>query len=149
MTLIADVFLNLRTLKHVVIKMSKGLVPENRSRKNMVNVAKHYSKLNDSTFTIFIDPCELNSGWKSLFEWYRTFYERLLTHWLLITNILLLIETIYSNIFRCNYLRNEKCLFNFFLSFVNLHSILSIFKKRMTLIADVFLNLPTLKDVVR
>ena len=62
MTLIADVFLNLRTLKHVVIKMSKGLVPENRSRKNMVNVAKHYSKLNDSTFTIFIDPCELNSG---------------------------------------------------------------------------------------
>ena len=117
MTLIADVFLNLRTLKHVVIKMSKGLVSENRSRKNMVNVAKHYSKLNDSTFTIFIDPCELNSGWKSLFEWYRTFYERLLTHWLLITNILLLIETIYSNIFRCNYLRNEKCLFNFFFVF--------------------------------
>ena len=30
--------------------MSKGLVSENRSTKNMVNVAKHYSKLNDSTF---------------------------------------------------------------------------------------------------
>ena len=29
--------------------MSKGLVSENRSTKNMVNVAKHYSKLNDST----------------------------------------------------------------------------------------------------
>ena len=37
----------------------------------------------------------------------------------------------------------------FFLHFVNLDSILNIFKKKMTLIADVFLNLGTPKDVVR
>ena len=37
----------------------------------------------------------------------------------------------------------------FFLYFVNLDSILNIFEKRMTIIADVFLNLRTLKDAVR
>ena len=34
----------------------------------MVNGAKHCSELNDSTFTIFIDTCEANSGFKSLSE---------------------------------------------------------------------------------
>ena len=37
----------------------------------------------------------------------------------------------------------------FFLDFLNLDSILKIFKKKMTLIADVFLNLRTPKDVLR
>ena len=36
----------------------------------------------------------------------------------------------------------------FFLHFMNLHSILNIFKKMVTLIADIFLKLRTLKDVV-
>ena len=38
---------------------------------------------------------------------------------------------------------------NFFLLFLNLDSILNISKKKMTLIAHVFLNLRTRKDVVR
>ena len=33
---------------------------------NMVKESKDCSKLNDSTFTIFIDPCESNSALKSL-----------------------------------------------------------------------------------
>ena len=37
----------------------------------------------------------------------------------------------------------------FFLHFVNLDSILNIFKKKITLIADVFYNLGSPKDVVR
>ena len=37
----------------------------------------------------------------------------------------------------------------FFLNFLNLDSILNIFPKKTTLIADVFLNLRTPKDVVR
>ena len=37
---------------------------------NVVKESKHCSKFNDSTFTIFIDPCESNSGLKSLCEWY-------------------------------------------------------------------------------
>ena len=38
---------------------------------------------------------------------------------------------------------------NNFLHLVNLGSILSILKRKMTLIADAFLNLRTPKDVVR
>ena len=37
----------------------------------------------------------------------------------------------------------------FFLDFLNLDLILNNSKKKMTLIADVFLNLPTPKNVVR
>ena len=39
--------------------------------------------------------------------------------------------------------------FFFAFNFLPLDSILNIFNKRMTLIADVFLNLQTLKDLVR
>ena len=68
--------------------------------------------------------------------------------------IVFLTEAIYCNIFRCNYLRNENLFlnfsfFSFFWHFLNLDSILNIFKKKMTLTADVFLNLRTPKNVVR
>ena len=62
------------------------------------------------------------------------------------TSTLFLIEAIYSNIFRCSYLRNEKYFLNFFLNFLNLDTILKIFKKEMTLRADVFLDLRTRKN---
>ena len=39
--------------------------------------------------------------------------------------------------------------FFFVLNFLNLDSVLNIFEKNMTLRADVSLNLPTPKDVVR
>ena len=39
--------------------------------------------------------------------------------------------------------------FFFFLDFRNLESIFNVFKKKMTLIADVFSNLGTIKYVVR
>ena len=39
-------------------------VPKDPSRSDRVN------ELDDSTFTIFIDLCEQNSGWKGLSEWY-------------------------------------------------------------------------------
>ena len=64
----------------------------------------------------------------------------MLTYGLLITSILFLIGTIHSNILICSYLRNKKDFLHFFLDFVNLVSALNFFKKRMTLIADVFLN---------
>ena len=64
------------------------------------------------------------------------------------TSIVFLIETIYSNIFTWNYLRNKKLL-RIFLYFGHSDSILNIFKKKMTLIAHVFLNLRTPKNVVR
>ena len=64
-------------------------------------------------------------------------------------SILFLIETIYCNYFRCNYLRNKSFFVSFFGRFWNLDSILNIFEKNMTLIADVFLNLRTPENLVR
>ena len=64
-------------------------------------------------------------------------------------SILFSTEAIYCNIFRCIYLRNKKYFVNFFLHFLNFDSILKIFKKKIALIADVFLNLRTPKYLVR
>ena len=89
-------------------KCLKTPVSEDPSTSNMGNGRKHCSKLKDSIFTIFIDHCEGNFAWKSISEWYAKSHDFLLTHWLLITSIFYLIDRIYSNFFRCNYLRNEK-----------------------------------------
>ena len=43
----------------------------------------------------------------------------------------------------------QKMFSNFFLPFFNLDLILNIFKKKMTLFSDIFLNLRTPKNVVR
>ena len=64
------------------------------------------------------------------------------------TSILFVTEAIYYNIFRCIYHRNEKYFLTFVLHFLNLESILRIFKQKVTLIADVFLNLRTPKYFV-
>ena len=65
------------------------------------------------------------------------------------TSILFLIETIDCNIFRCNYLRNEKYFLNFFLHFLNLDSISKFVKNEIIFRADAFLNLRTPKNGVR
>ena len=116
---------------------------------NMVNGLKHCWNVNVSTFAIFIDYCEGNWAGKSLSLWYAKYSDYFLTHWLPMTSILFLIETIYWKIYRCNYLTNKKVFFNFFWHFENLDSILKVFKKKMTLIADVFLTLWALKNAVR
>ena len=65
------------------------------------------------------------------------------------TSILFLTEAICCKILRCLYLRNEKYFLNFILHYVNLDTIFNIFKKKINLIADVFLNLRTPKYVVK
>ena len=64
-------------------------------------------------------------------------------------SILFLIETIWRNQFGRHYLKNKKFFLNFFLHFRNLHYILNIFKKKMTLIPDLFPKLRTRENVVR
>ena len=65
------------------------------------------------------------------------------------TSLLFLIETISYNIFRCNYLK-EKIFFSIFVCLLrNRDSILNISEEKMTLIADVFLNLRNPKNVGR
>ena len=54
-------------------KSLKTPVSEDPWTSNMVNGPKHGWNLNYSTITIFIDPCEGNSSWKSLSEWYAKF----------------------------------------------------------------------------
>ena len=43
-------------------KRVKSPLSEFPSTSYMVNGQKHYSKLNDSTFAIFTDPCQRNSA---------------------------------------------------------------------------------------
>ena len=64
------------------------------------------------------------------------------------TSIVFLKETIYCNIFTYNYLR-KKVVFLFFLHFWNLDSIFNSLEKKITLKADVFLNLRKPKNLVR
>ena len=119
-------------------KRLKSPVSEDPSKCNIVNAPKHCSNPNDSTFTVFIDHCGGNSVAKSFSQWCGKSKDCLLTHWLPMKSILFLIETIYRNIFTCNYLRNKKIFPIFFLRFRNLDSILKIFKRKMTLIHDFF-----------
>ena len=65
------------------------------------------------------------------------------------TGVLFIRETIYSNIFRCIYVRNEKYFLKYFRHYGNLDSVFNIFKKNVTLIDDVFLTLRTPRIVVR
>ena len=51
-------------------KCLKSPVSEDPLTRDMVNGPKHCSKLHDSTFNIFICPCESNAGLKSLSELY-------------------------------------------------------------------------------
>ena len=110
-------------------KCLKIQVSKDSLTSNKINGPKLCSNLNDSIFTIFINPCE-GIGGKILSEWYGKSQASLLTQWLPITRVLFLIEIIDSNIFRFNYLRKRKYFMIFFLNFVNLSSILHIFKKR-------------------
>ena len=51
-------------------KFLKSPISEGPPTSNMVNEPKHFSKLNDSPFAIFIGPCEYSWGLKSLSEPY-------------------------------------------------------------------------------
>ena len=64
-------------------------------------------------------------------------------------SILFLIETIYSNIFRWNYLWNKKLFLDSFFHFRNSESVLNILKEKMIFIADVFKNVRAPKNNVR
>ena len=111
--------------KSWLYKCLKSSVSEDPLRSDMVSGPKHCWNLKDSTFTIFADRCERNSGVKCLPKLYANSSYCLLTHWVPIISIVLLTEAIYCNILRCNYL-------NFLFNFLNLDSILNIKKKRWT-----------------
>ena len=59
------------------------------------------------------------------------------------------ILTICHSQFKCNYLENEKLCLHFLFNFWNLHQILNVLKKRIIVIANVFLELQAVKILVR
>ena len=63
-------------------------------------------------------------------------------------SIVFLIKAIWRNQFRCKYLRNKKLFLNFFLHFSNLVENLNIFKKKVSLVAEVFPKLRSPKNMV-
>ena len=69
----------------------------------------------------------------------------LLTHWLPMPSILFGIVRIWSSLFKCIYLENRKYFLNFLFHLWNLYQILSILKKELIMIANVFPKLRTLK----
>ena len=94
MTLIAFVFLNLRTPKTRLHKCLKSPASEDPLENNMVNVPKHCSNLHHSTFIRFFNHYQVNWVGKSLCFWHAKSWDCLLTHWLPTKSILFLIETI-------------------------------------------------------
>ena len=94
MTLRADVFAELPTPKEVFRWMSKKFGLKRPSYKRHGKQPKHCWNLQDSTFMIFIHHCKGNWVLKSLSEWYAKAQDCLLTHWLIIANILVLIRTL-------------------------------------------------------
>ena len=56
---------------------------------------------------------------------------------------------ICSSLFKCNYVKNGKLFLDIFFHWRNLHQILSIFWKKMMLVANVLPILQTVKDLVR
>ena len=123
MTCIADVFWTYGLRKTCLDNFLKSPVSEDPSTSNMVNGRKHCWCLNISTFTIFLDNCEGNSVAKSLSWWYEKYWDCLLIHWMPMTSILFLIQTIYYKMFWCNYLRKRKfcgiffCIFEIWIQF--------------------------------
>ena len=63
-------------------------------------------------------------------------------------SILAIIQTIYRNRFKCTYLKTETLFLDILLHFQNLHEILKILKKKLSLIALLFPTLFTPKNVV-
>ena len=98
-------------------KCLKSPASEDPSTSNMVNRPKHCWNIIDSTATIFINHCENNSVGKSLSQANAKYWDILLTHRLPMKSILFLIDTIYCNIFRCNYLKKKKIFSQFFVAF--------------------------------
>ena len=64
------------------------------SRSNMVNVPKHCWNLHHSILIKFTNQCQRNWVRKSLSYWHAESWDCLLTHWLPMTSVLFLIETI-------------------------------------------------------
>ena len=140
-------------------KCLKSPLSDNPSTSNMLNGPKLCSKLNDRTFTMFIDSRDSNSGWKSLSELYGKSWDSFLTHWMSMTSILFW-KYAFVVTFSDAFISETKTFFSFFLFlflffvfcffvFFKFRFNFKHFQKNMILIAAAFLNLRTMRNMVR
>ena len=73
----------------------------------------------------------------------------LLTRWLPMTSIVFGIVRIWSFLFKCYYLKNEKHFLHFLFHLWYLHQILNIFEEKIIMIGHVFPRLLNVKDLLR
>ena len=146
---IANVFLNIQTVKYLVGPLSKSTVSEHLSTVNMLKGSKHLWKMPEGTFIIFFHHSERKWFGKYLPYWSLKSQGSLLTHRRSITIILFGIVEFavpYSNAI----ILKTKTLFSVLsVHLWNLHQILNKFEKRKIVIANVFPKLQTVKDSVR
>ena len=149
MTLIAEVFANLRSPKYKVRSISI------KSRFNRCFKKQHGKRA----------QTVLKSAWQSLYHIYWLLWTQLTFKKSLL--VICKISTLFPNtlsgdgkyslfnrdnlmqLIQMEVSRKQKNVLIFFLHFWNLVEILNIFKKKMTLIADVFPKLWTQKNLVR
>ena len=148
MTLLDFVFVKLRTPKTWLDKCLQSPVLEHPWRRNMVNGPKHCWNLDQSTFVIFIDQCQGSWVGKNLCYWHATSWDWLLKHWMPMTGILFLVDTIWRYQLRCNYIRKKKLFLKFSLLFWPLIEILNILKQKMIFIDFAFPKLRTSKTLL-
>ena len=136
-------------------KRLRSPVSEDNSASSMKNGSKHCSNLNDSTFTTFIDPCEENSGSIKPLSVVSKILGLFVNPFTSDNKYSLLMEGNLLQHFQMHLSQKRKSFspffffFFFFLLLLNFNSILNIFGKTITLTADLFLNFPTPKYVVR
>ena len=110
---------------------------------------KHFWNLHESPFIIFSHQSENKWFGRYIPYWNLISWECLLTHWLPMTSILFVIVRICRSLFKRNYLKNEKVFPTFLLIFWNLHQVLKIFSKKIIVIANIFPQLKTVKNLIR
>ena len=104
----------------------------------MANVSKICGNLNDSTFRRFKNHCECSCIEKMSLLVVHKILRLFVNTWTTDDKHYLLNRDNLAERILKNYLKNKKLFLNFFLHFQNLLSILNIYLKRTTLIADVF-----------
>ena len=127
-----------QTCLNKCLKSAVSLYP---STSNNVNRPKNFSNRNDVTFSIFIVNCAVNWVWKVLTLFVNTFTAD--------DKYSLLDRDNLTQPFQMQLSQKKNFFPNFLLKIWKIDEIFNTFKKKMTLIANVFPNLQTPKNVVR
>ena len=122
------------------LECQKGLFSEHPSGVKVLAVPKSCSNLYGIVFIGIFHSSWTNIVGKHLSQSDPKFKDCLLTPWRLIRCILLIVERNSSNQFKRNYLKKQKQFLKILLHFWNLHKILHMLKKTISLMAEYFGN---------